>query len=211
MGDRLDIQTKLMGYEKGVMWAKGYQKIPFPPVRGSVMVGSLDWHDACPFVNQLDKVLNSKENQITVVQLGASSGREIAYFAKKYPRHHFIYTDVFDSVVDYASSIFNLPNLDFITFSAESIHVIASVAMNDQIVILSSGSAQFVHPELLDSMFYRLSHYVKRKRIHVIVHEPGNVLDGDPLSIEGSKPRDNFSYTHNYHFYAIRSGFSSSH
>jgi len=42
-----------------------------------------------------------------------SSGKEIAYLAKKYPRHHFIYTDIFDATVEYAKSKLNLPNLLF--------------------------------------------------------------------------------------------------
>lgn len=211
VGQRLDIQTMLMGEEKGVAYAKNYQKIPFPPAKGAEMVGALDWHDACPFVKQVEALLDSKGKRTTVIQLGASSGREIAYFSNKYPRHEFFYTDIFDSVVEYARNLYSQPNLRFLTCSAENLSIIASLSDSDDVVIFSSGSAQFVYPEHLDLMFYRLSRNVRDKTIQFVVNEPGDELDCNPLSMTGSKPRGNFSYTHNYSFYAKKHQFSLLH
>lgn len=209
IGERLDVQTRLMGDVNGVDWAKNYQSQfegEFPPPRGMHKIGELDFHDARPNFERINKYLTDTEDCCTVIQLGASSGRDIAYFSKNHSRHIFYYTDIFDSVVEYASNVHRYPNLHFLTATAENLHLIASATQGNSVLIFSMGSSQYVYPEHLDQMFLRLSK-INDKTIVFYVNEPAHDREVDPLTFNESIPRGNFSYTHNYSYYAIKNSF----
>jgi len=82
-----------------------------------------------------------------------------------------------------------------------------ALVAEENVIVLSSGSSQYIYPEHLEVMFDRLSKIGKNKNLQVIFSEPGNDTLSDPLSIIGSEPRGNFSYTHNYSYYAQKNGF----
>ena len=145
IGERLDLQTRLMGNANGVDWAIYYQSAiedEFPPPRGTKTIGKLDFHDTIPSFERINKYLTDTEDCCTVIQLGASSGKDIAYFSKNHPRHKFYYTDIFDSVVEYASKVHNYSNLHFLTASAENLHLIASATRDNSVLLFSMGSSQ---------------------------------------------------------------------
>ena len=75
----------------------------------------------------------------------------------------------------------------------------------NNVLIFSSGSSQYVYPEDIDLFFARLSKI--NKNIFIFISEPGNDLLNDPITFEGSYPRANSSYTHNYWYYANKHGF----
>ena len=106
----------------------------------------------------------------------------------------------------YASNVHKHPNLKFFPASAEYLYLIASLTNTRSVLLFSLGSAQYVYPEHLELMFERLS-LLKEKEIVFTMLEPGDNLEIDPLTFEGSKPRRNFSYTHNYRHYALKYGF----
>ena len=209
VGRRLDFQSRMMGGgDSAVEWAKEYQSEydSFPPQNGE-RIGALDFYEAWPHVKYLEKKLSEEKTPVTVIQLGASSGREIAYFAQKYPLHHFVFTDIFDSVVQYAKETFHLKNLVFVACSAENLHLLTFNEQN-KCVIFSNGSAQYVFPEHLGIMFSRLACNCNCE-IDVIVLENGDCSGADPLTMKGSLPRGHFSYTHNYKYYAQKHNFAS--
>ena len=104
-----------MGGVIGINWAKHYadKHSTFPPQRGEIKVGSLDFHDASPFLKKIDSFLENQKTTFGVIQIGASSGKEISYFSSKHKNHIFYYTDIYDSVTNYAKSNLKLPNLEF--------------------------------------------------------------------------------------------------
>ena len=206
--ERKYYQEKLMGGDIGINWAKHYEwdkNSTFPPQRGEIKVGSLDFHDSMPIYEKLDSFLDGAKNPLCIIQIGASSGKEISYFSSKHKNHIFYYTDIYDSVTNYAKSNLKLPNLEFITCSAENIPIIVEMTDKHNVLIFSSGSSQYVYPEDIDLLFDRLSKI--NKNIYLFFNEPGNDLLNDPITFEGSYPRANFSYTHNYSYYANKHEF----
>ncbi len=207
---RIDIQSKLMGQESGADWAKHYdqERESFPPKEGEAKVGNLDWHQACPYVKQITQLISPDQKSFFVIQLGASSGKEISYFAKIFPDTDCLYTDIFESVTSYAKKILSLPNLNYVTCPTESLAALAQTSKKPRVLIFSSGSSQYVYPEQLDYMF-RLLSKIEDKSIDFICCEPGNNSEINPKNIKGSMPRGGFSYTHNYQFYAEKNGFKT--
>ena len=205
--ERKYYQEKLMGGDVGINWAKYYmnKRPTFPPQRGEIKVGSLDFHDSSPIYEKLDSFLDGAKNPFCIIQIGASSGKEISYFSSKHKNHIFYYTDIYDSVTNYAKSNLKLPNLEFITCAAENIPIIVEMTDKHNVLIFSSGSSQYVYPEDIDLLFDRLSKI--NKNIYLFFGEPGNDLLNDPITFEGSYRRGNFSYTHNYSYYANKHKF----
>ena len=208
--DRINIQSKLMGGSAGVNLADHYNKLRdnYPPKRGNLKVGNLDWYDACPGFEIVKDLLNQKPESFCFIQLGASSGKEISYFASTFPEAEFIYTDIFEQTTLYAESKLSLSNLKYVTCAAENLAALANVNSKKKVIIFSSGSAQYVLPENLEQTFKLLSN-IKDKEINFVFDEPGNNLNINPLTYQGSYPRGNFSYTHNYKYYAEKHGFKS--
>ena len=208
--DRINIQSKLMGGSAGANWADRYNKLRdnYPPKRGKFKVGNLDWYEACPGFEIVKDLLNQEPESFCFIQLGASSGKEISYFATKFPEAEFIYTDIFEETTLYAEAKLSLPNLKYVTCAAENLAALAAVTSKKRVIIFSSGSAQYVLPENLEQTFKLLSN-IKDKEINFVFDEPGNNLNINPLTYQGSYPRGNFSYTHNYKYYAEKHGFKS--
>ena len=206
--ERMVWQDHFMGGDTGVDWANYYQSQDgdnFPPQRGEKNVGCLDFHDASPGYEKIFAFL-AKHEECAVIQVGASSGKEIAYFARHF-NNKFIYTDIFDEVTENAKRHYSsIGNIQFFTASAEHVDLIAASVPEKDILIISFGSLQYVYPENLEIMFRRLGR-LEHKDLTIIFDEPGNDLHVDPLSINGSLPRGNFSYTHNYAKYAKDFGF----
>ena len=208
IGARSDIQTKLMGGKHGIDWAEHYDQSreTFPPKKGTKSIGNLDWHQVYRGIFFAENLISEKPKDFCLIQLGASSGKEVSYFAQKFKFSKFIYTDLYEPVTTKASRKIILPNLSYLTCSAEYLPAIAEVSNRAQIIIYSSGSAQYVYPEMLDYMFFLFSK-IKNKTIHLIFDEIGNNRFFDLRSYPGSIPRNNFSYSHNYSFYAKKYNF----
>ena len=168
--------------------------------------GTLDWHQVYRGIFFTDDLISEKPEDFCLIQLGASSGKEISYFAQKFKSSEFIYTDLYEPVTTHASSKLTLPNLSYLTCPAEYLPAIAEVSNRAQIIIYSSGSAQYVYPEMLDYMFFLFSK-IKNKTIHLIFDEIGNNRLVDLNNYPGSIPRSNLSYSHNYSFYAKKYNF----
>ncbi len=201
------IQSKLMGGVSGSDWANFYYEST-TSIEERGKIGNLEYHQAYPEIKTIKELITTDPKSFCVIQLGASSGREISYFAKTFPEADFIYTDIYESVTSYASTKLSLPNLDYVTCPAESLPPLAEISKKQRIVIFSSASSQYVYPEHLDSLF-RLLSKIKNKTIDFILTEPGNNLLINPATFKGSIPRSNFSYTHNYQFYAEKNNFKT--
>jgi len=166
-------------------------------------VGHLTYDDARPMLSKLDKMLSSITKSLVLVQIGSSSGREIAWLAERNPMHRYIGTDIYPEVLAYSSERHNLPNLSFERCSAKEISNLLNRYKDKGIIVFSSGSLQYVQPEHLEMFFYSISRIPNSE---IILLEPASDSEGNPEELKGSLWRANFSYTHNYRFYAEKAG-----
>lgn len=201
--DRSEELKKLcMGGVSGRNWAQFYDDIPLD---FSGPFGCLDFAKAHPFFNEIAEVILASKEALLLLQVGSSSGREVAYFAEKFPKHVFIGTDIYASVIEFARSKHILDNLEFVVKPA---HFISDLLEreNRPVVLFSSGSLQYVHPLHVDLFFKRAS-ALSKLRFYIL--EPSSELKCNPLALEGSMPRGNFSWVHNYKYYAEKYGIST--
>lgn len=195
---RETLKELAMGKDSGREWAKYYDS---QPLDFDSKVGHLTLQEANPLYKTVEAILSANKSLI-VIQVGSSSGREIAYLASKYLSHIFIGTDIYKEVIDYSASRHKLENLSFRLLSAKDISGILPEHRDDRILIFSSGSLQYVQPKHVEAFFNSISgHNVK-----MVLTEPGNESKGCPDKLNGSLWRDNFSYTHDYKFYAEKAG-----
>ncbi len=146
----------VMGGESGMAWAKHYQSEPIDLDR---QTGELSYREAHPIFEILEKVIREKASNcdLAIFQVGCSSGREIAYFAEKFPDLTFIGTDIYDEVIDFASSAHKLENLKFIKIAANNMAGQFDSIEADEIIVFTSGCLAFVLPEHIDKLFNDIS------------------------------------------------------
>lgn len=199
---RESLKELCMGGEGGRRWAEIYdsRSLDFEG-----MVGDMSGKEACPLLPKLDEILSKAAEPLVVVQIGSSSGREITWLAQKNPKHKYVGTDIYPEVVAYSAEHHNLPNLTFEKCVAKEIHRVLS-RYKQKIIVFSSGSLQLVQPEHLKAFFQSLNRFPE---LEILLLEPGNELRGCPDGLKGSVWRGNFSYTHDYRFYAENAGLTT--
>jgi hypothetical protein len=193
-----------IGGAAGVASAKSFQDRGLDFSHGNEVMTL--W-DAVPTYATLERVLRAAPPDTTVIQVGSSSGREIAWVAREFPELRCIGADLIPEVVEYASAVHQLPNLEFATVSAKKLGDYAECLGDRPIVVFSVASLQQAQPEHIDMFFEGLS---RLPRVEVVLTETASLTTGDPREIDGSRPRPEwFDYSHNYKLYAERHGFST--
>ena len=191
------LKSLAMGGNSGEKWAQEYNS---RPLNFKSRIGNMGFLEALPAFDELEGLcLDSLDDKAAVIQIGSSSGREIAYFADRFPKCRFIGTDIYEGVVSYSARSYNLPNLRFELCSAAEIESLLDKNRCSRIFIFSSGSLQYVQPEHLKLFFGACARYSK---LRVVLSEPANELQGNPRELKTSIWRGNFSYTHDYAYYA---------
>jgi hypothetical protein len=202
---RVEKQALLMGGRSGVQWAAGYDAAPFDP-QAKTILGNLPFTEAYPHYRWLEASLE-KEGDAEVYQLGSSSGREVAYYAERFPHHRFHGTDLYEEVVEFSRQHHPGKNLLFKAVDARGLpQYIAETAGLKRVILFSTGSMQYVQPEHLAQMFQRLG--AMAQSIEVLCLEPGQEIVRSPYDLEKSVPRGNFSWCHNYRKQALDGGFA---
>jgi len=197
---RESLKGLAMGGSSGREWAKDYDS---KPLDFDSKIGDMTLNKTVPMFKEIENILKTIETKLFVIQVGSSSGREIAYFANRYPTHTYIGTDIYQEVVDFSSHSHKSANLSFRELSAKNISMLLSEYRNESILIFSRGSLQYVQPEHLPPFFDSIANYASAK---VLLNEPGSESQGKVDELRGSIWRGNFSYTHNYKYYAERAG-----
>jgi len=209
---RETLKSICMGGENGKKWAEFYQtKNIISSSGGSInlnaKIGHMTSQEACPIFNEISSILENANSNYLVIQIGSSSGKEIAYFAKMFSQHEFVGSDIYDEVVEYSNGFYNYPNLSFVKCSAKEIvnifNIIDIDIKNKPVLIFSSASLQYVQPEHITIFFNSLS---KFQNLKILLLEPGNESKGKPDEIKTSIWRGDFSFTHDYKWYAEKSG-----
>ena len=200
---RESLKALAMGGTSGRNWAADYDSREFDL---SGRIGNLSFNEADPLFGAIDEILiKNHGRRVCICQVGSSSGREIAYFAKKYPGYRFLGSDIYQDVVEYSSSHHKYPNLAFELFSATNIcEKLLSIVNLDAVIVYASGSLQYVQPEHLALFFRQLAGV---SGVEILLTEPGSESAGSPDKLGGSVWRGNFGYTHDYKYYAEQAGF----
>jgi len=194
---RESLKELAMGGNSGRECAKQADAIPLD---FNAKIGDMTFNEAFPMFSEIENILGRVKTKLLVIQIGSSSGREIAYFAHKYPSHTYIGTDICQEIADYASSAHQSKNLSFRTLPAKNISGLLSEYKNEKILIFSSGALAYVQPKHLPLFFHSIAKVPSAK---ILLSEPGKERRGKlPDEIDGSRWRGNFTYTHNYRFYA---------
>ena len=170
-------------------------------------VGTINANEASPI---FEKVINFiKLNNLTndqntyIIQIGSSSGRDLEFFSKIFPKLNYISTDVNDEILNFQKEKYTLFNLRYYKCYAENIdECIDNFNLSEKnIIIFSHGSLQYVNPFFLEEFFLKLKKYQK---LNLFISEPVSLLFIEDNKII-SKNRGNTSFSHRYDKYAKNS------
>ena len=197
---REDLKALAMGGASGKNWAKHYN---IKPIDFTQKVGNMTMRQSAPIFSAIETILSNTESNYSVIQVGSSSGRELAYFATMFPQHQYLGTDIYKEVLEYSSQHNSLPNLSYALVSAKDIYNLLQTRATSSTLVYSIGALNYVQPEHLTIFFNSLSKFPNLK---ILISEPANESQGRPDELRKSIWRGNFSYTHDYKYYAEESG-----
>ena len=117
----------------------------------------------------------SDDENTYIIQLGSSSGRDLEFFLKIFPKLNYISTDVKDEILDFQREKYSYSNLKYFKCYAEDIdECINHFKVSDKnIILFSSGSLQYVNPFFLEEFFSILRNY---KILNLFISEPVSLL-----------------------------------
>ena len=146
-------------------------------------------------INKLDN-----NNDVYLIQLGSSSGRDLEFFHNYYPKLNYISTDINNEILNFQKEKYNYKNFKFYNCSAEDIDkCINNFKLEDKTIIMFSvGSLQYVIPSFLEEFFSKI---YKIKKLNLYICDPVNlpyIDSGKDLS----KYRGKCSFSHRYGMYA---------
>jgi hypothetical protein len=179
-----------MGAASGVRWAESYLARGFPDRYTATLT----------MFTELETYLAT--GQVTVVhQVACCSGREIAYFARRYPHVAFVGSDGDAAVVAWLRQTWRaVPNLSFTRVRLELTETAEVEALRADLVYASGGLHYMDEPSV--------RHFVARVRERsplLLVSQP---LDR-AFAVEGnarSRPRGQLSWNHPYARYLREAG-----
>jgi hypothetical protein len=195
---REQLKELCMGGTSGVQWADHYDA---QPVDLDATVGTLTWAEAWPVYPRLLEVLEGFGGRATVIQIGASSGREIAWIAGRFGDATCVGTDPYPAVVERAAQLHQAPNL---RFSVAAAHELGDLLADGErpVVVFDSGSLQYVQPEHVAVLMRDLG----RTGAQLLAANPSSTEGDSPLQLGGTTPLGSFSYAHDYRHYAAEAG-----
>ena len=203
------LKALAMGSASGARWARRYQaqEIRLDAVANDCV---LPLRDIVPVYTELPAYLEAAD-EATVVQIGSSSGREIALFADEFPRHTFVGVDPYPDVVEVSRSLAR-KNSTFIVGSAQTIDTDlrdlereSGIGL-EHVVCFSHGSLQYVQPEHMATFFAHCRGLGVRR---IYVSEPVSVQAGPVEALERSWWQGSFTYTHPYHRLGESAGYAT--
>ena len=149
---------------------------------------------------------NIYENENTyIIQLGSSSGKDLEFFLKIFPKLNYISTDVNDEIIDFQKERYNYSNLKYFKCYAEDIDkCINYFNISDKnIILFSVGSLQYVNPFFLEEFFLKIKQF---KKINLFINDPIKLSFIEKNKDIISDYRWNSSFSHRYDEYARKFG-----
>ena len=112
--------------------------------------GTMSANDASPIFEKMINFIKSNnlsdDENTYIIQLGSSSGRDLEFFLKIFPKLNYISTDLNDEILDFQKEKYDYSNFSFFKCHAEDIdQCINYFKISDKnIILFSSGSLQYV-------------------------------------------------------------------
>ncbi len=188
-----------MAGASGVAYAEEYER---QGIDRGARYHDVGFDEANPQYPAMDSLLPGLPADALIVQVGCSSGKEMAYFAERFPKLTFVGTDIDESITRRAQRVHPLPNLIFEVGRAHELP--SRLPPFRPLVLYANGSLQYVQPEHLAAMFEALA---ARGRVTLVLCEPWRRSGAVIASNLRSRWRDNFSFSHDYRDYADAAGF----
>ena len=197
---------------KGRKWVQNYYNKHFQTLDElkKRRVGTMSQSNAFPMFERMINYIKSNnlsdDKNSYIIQLGSSSGRDLVFFLKIFPKLNYISTDINDEILDFQKEKYSYPNLKYFKCYAEDIgECINHFKISDKnIILFSSGSLQYVNPFLLEEFFLKIKNY---KNLNLFINEPVNLLFIDNNKLI-SDYRGGISFSHRYDKYAKNSNFN---
>ena len=148
----------------------------------------------------------SDDKNTYIIQLGLSSGRDLEFFLRIFPKLNYISADVNDEILNFQKEKYSFLNLKYFKCYAEDIdECINYFKISDKnIILFSSGSLQYVNPFFIEKFFSKVKNF---KNLSLFISEPVNLLFIDNSNLI-SDNRANISFSHRYDNYAKKLGFT---
>ena len=165
---------------------------------------SFCFNDASPMFERIINYIKSNnlsdDKNTYIIQLGSSSGRDLEFFFKIFPKLNYISTDVNNEILDFQKEKYNYSNLKYFKCYAEDINeCVNHFNISDKnIILFSIGSLQYVNPFFLEEFFSKIKNY---KNLNLFILDPVSLLFIDNFSLI-SDNRDHISFSHRYDEYA---------
>jgi hypothetical protein len=172
--------------------------------------GTMSQNDATPIFERMINYIKlnnlSDDKNTYIIQLGSSSGRDLEFFLKIFPKLNYISTDVNDEILDFQKEKYSYPNFKYFKCYAEDIdECINHFKISEKnIILFSSGSLQYVNPFFLEEFFSKIKNY---KNLNLFISESVSLLFIDNNKLI-SDNRGSISFSHRYDEYAKNSNLS---
>ncbi len=197
---------------EGKKWAEYYYNNHFQTLDElkKRRIGIISLNDASPMFERMINYIKSNklsdDKNTYIVQLGSSSGRDLEFFLKIFPKLNYISTDVNDKILNFQKEKYSFPNLKYFKCYAEDIDkCINHFKISDKnLILFSNGSLQYVNPFFLKEFFSKIKNF---KNLNLFISEPVSLLFIDNLNLI-SDNRSTISFSHRYDKYAKNSNFT---
>jgi len=205
-----ELTDSTLNNDEGRKWAERYYNGHFETLEGlkREKVGNISSYEALPVFSKIIehiRVNKIDENKNTyIIQLGSSSGRDLEFFYKLFPKLNYISTDINDEILDFQKEKYSYSNFSYYKCYAEDIdECINSFQIKEKnIIVFASGSLQYVNPSFLNDFFLKIKVY---KNFNLFLNEPVNLQFIDNKNLI-SDNRANISFSHMYDKYAEKTG-----
>jgi hypothetical protein len=197
---------------EGKKWAQHYYDGHFQTLdelkKGRT--GTMSQNDANPIFERMINYIKSNnlsdDKNTYIIQLGSSSGRDLEFFLRIFPKLNYISTDVNNEILDFQKDKYSYPNFKYFKCYAEDIdECINHFKISDKnIILFSSGSLQYVNQFFLEEFFSKIKNY---KNLNLFISEPVSLLFIDNNKLI-SDYRGSTSFSHRYDEYAKNSNLS---
>ena len=178
----------------------------YPPVRGGHFIGQVEFQELIPIFED-NKLLSLLANESTAfVQIGASSGKDIAYFSRNYPKPSYFSTDIAEGAKDYAQSKYGKGGrINFSVCASCDVSRLFEIFDEkiEEVVILVKGVANYIFPEDIGAFFDQFN--TQQYRFHLYLMDSNREDKNTGKTIFG--PMRYGSYSHDCYNTAVSNGF----
>ena len=190
----------------GRMWAEYYYNNHFRTLENlqKRKYGNMKFNEANPIFAEMVNYIKSnkfdEDKNSYIIQIGSSSGCDLEFFYKIFPKINYISTDVSDEIIHFQKEKHKYENFSFFKCKAENIDECFKKydLQYKKVIIFSSSSLQYAHPYHLEIFFNKLK-LLKNLNLFICETVNYNFLE---KGIYKSKFIGDYSFSHNYKKYA---------